>query len=146
MRRAAAAIAIVGASLALAAVAQASGPTLGRKGVFLNGEGFGAVKPRVVTDGGDGSTVYQAITWPRWGGKSASGFGRGLCASATLPNSEWPTCNLALRADELGNCRGHSAYRRLTVYFGWRPIGGDRYRGHYQYKLVYRNLCGKQIV
>ena len=110
--------------------------TLGRANVFSEGEGFGAVQPRVVYFGGDTTTYFHRIRWQGWGKQQSVGYGRGICPVATKPTSEAPPCEVALHASSLGACNGHLAYRQLQVYYNYRHwvVGSPRLA-----------ICGKQL-
>lgn len=103
------------------AVAGGSTPVLGRKGVFPNGAGFGAVKPRQVYLGGDPTGNVTKLRWLHWGSRTAVGFGTGWCPGQSVAQGH--PCAASLHAYDLGSCHGHRAYRTLTFYFKLRAGG-----------------------
>ena len=129
-------LAVAVAGLLVVAVAQAvQVPLLGRAGAFTSGEGFGHAKPRVVSYGGDSTTYFSGITWHNWGQTTSDGYGQGFCPPLNGgPTSDGHPCKAELIASSLGPCRGHLAYRYLTVRVdedGWRSF------------FPKRPICGK---
>lgn len=99
----------------------ASVPTLGLRQRFT--EGFGHVRPRVVSYGGDPTSLVGGVRWSSWGGPRAVGHGTAdwvwpgwcvACGSTQLPAT--------VVAFGLGRCGGHPAYRHVEWYFPSRGM------------------------
>jgi hypothetical protein len=100
-------------------------PVLGQKGFGVpSATGWGTYKPNEFFNGGDPSGHVGAITWRHWGGRAATGTGRGFIF---MPNGGYypGTVKVALRAFDLGHCTsgGPLAYKRLDVRYPSRPGG-----------------------
>lgn len=52
-----------------------SQPVLGSRSTSPNTEGFGAMRPSVISFGGDPTSVVSGIAWASWGGPQAIGNG-----------------------------------------------------------------------
>jgi hypothetical protein len=114
----------------------ASAPTLGLASVVSTGEGFGRVRPRTVSYGGDPTSLVSRIKWASWGGARAVGHGVAdwvwpgwcvACGSVELPAT--------VVAFGLTTCQGHSAYSYVEWYFPSRGMSFDR-------RLAGTNVCG----
>lgn len=96
--------------MCLAAPAFAATVVLGGGGDA--GSGLGRALPARVWFGGDASTLFFRLRWARWGGKVATGSGRGYWRP--------PYANsvpVRVRADRLGLCRGRRAYLEMRVSY-----------------------------
>jgi hypothetical protein len=110
----------------------AQSPTLGADWANSGG-GFGAVRPILVSNGGDPSGVVSSISWKSWGGARATGVG-----SAEYVASDETTANGTLEraiivAFNLGVCGGVSAYTAVEWYF---PEEGQTFESD-----EYENAC-----
>lgn len=110
---------IVGVSAAPAAAASA--PTLGLHQHFT--QGFGHVRPRIVSYGGDPTSLVTDVHWRSWGGARAVGEGTAdwvwpgwcvACGSTQL--------RATVVAFGLARCGGHPAYRHVEWYFPSRGM------------------------
>jgi hypothetical protein len=99
----------------------ASVPTLGLHQKFT--EGFGHVRPRVVSYGGDPTSLVAGVHWSSWGGARAVGQGKAdwvwpgwcvACGSVSLPAT--------VVAFGLRTCGGHPAYAHVEWYFPSRGM------------------------
>ena len=117
-----------------ASTTAASGPTLGvLASIFLQGKGFGEVKPSEFFNGGDSAGLVQHIRWKSWGGPKAVGTGM---SEYVAPNEdvakgvEQPATVVAFK---LGACFGSFVYRAIEWYF---PEHGQRFNPD-----QYENIC-----
>lgn len=99
-------------------------PVLGAKAFAPNGFGFGTVKPKSISNGGDLSGLVVKIRWRGWGGEAARGRGLG---NQFRPGGGYfrKRVKVRFRATRLGKC-GHSgplAYRVLMTRMQTRPGG-----------------------
>jgi len=99
----------------------ASVPTLGLRQRIT--EGFGRVRPRTVSFGGDPTSLVVGVRWSSWGGARAVGHGTAdwvwpgwcvACGSTSLPAT--------VVAFGLRTCDGHSAYSHVEWYFPSRGM------------------------
>ncbi len=106
----------------------ASVPTLGLHQEFT--EGFGRVRPRVVSYGGDPTSLVVKVHWSSWGGARAVGHGNAdwvwpgwcvACGSVNLPAT--------VVAFGLRTCNGHPAYSHVEWYFPSRGMTFSRTLG-----------------
>lgn len=89
---------------------------LGAKSFAPSGDGFGAVQPSDIFNGGDPSGHVSQVHWTGWG--SATAFGTGMSSIFKPAGGYYPQLvQVRLMADHLGNCApgGPPAYRRLSV-------------------------------
>ncbi|HLH65068.1 MAG TPA: hypothetical protein VKV27_05155 [Solirubrobacteraceae bacterium] len=124
-----------GAALPVRAVAALAAPTLGLPSVAANGAGFGRVRPREISYGGDPTSLVTGVRWSSWGGARAVGHG--------VADWVWPGWCVAcggvrlhatVVAFGLTTCDGHSAYAYVEWYFPSRGMSFDR-------RLAGVNLC-----
>lgn len=115
-------------------LASPASPTLGSRHVAATAVGFGAVKPRTVSLGGDPTGDFAKISWQGWGGSRTVGYGRGYYSPPGKPVADAISVPVALHASSLGTCKGHRAYRRLSISF--------KYHQHYVAGAVL-GICGK---
>jgi hypothetical protein len=137
-RKRALALALIVAALASAALAAAaSGVVLGSKAFAPNGWGWGTKKPARIFNGGDPSGSVTEIHWRSWGGPTAIGFGKNPIFK---PGGGYyrRLAKIELRAEEIGTCQGHRAYRRLSVRVPSHP-GGKL--GHWQLWAGATSIC-----
>ncbi|MGI8713785.1 MAG: hypothetical protein ACR2NR_11505 [Solirubrobacteraceae bacterium] len=115
-----------------------SAPTLGVRSIVPNGAGFGRVRPRTVSYGGDPTSFVSKVTWRRWGGAQAIGHG--------MADWVWPGWCVACGSVELPatvvafgrtTCQGHAAYSLVEWYFPSRGMSVSR-------RLAGTNLCGRR--
>ncbi len=100
----------------------------------MGGKGFGAVKPRTVYLGGNPTGDFQELGLHAWGEKRSVGYGRGYYPPPGRPLADAISVPVALHAYSLQTCKGHLAYRRLSVFF--------KYQGHYTASAVL-GICGR---
>jgi hypothetical protein len=118
-------VAFGGNAAASASSTKVRTPVLGQKGFGApSATGWGTSKPKEFFNGGDPSGHVGTITWRRWGGRAATGTGRGVIF---MPEGGYypGTVKIDLRAFNLGHCTssGPLAYRRLDVRYPSRPGG-----------------------
>jgi hypothetical protein len=101
------------------AVAAAGGkPTLGSR---LSGtKGFGHVKPPTVFLGGDPTGLVTELTWTSWGAPVAVALGSGFYTPPNKPTADSVKVPVTLDASDLGICKGHEAYRRMSFTFHYK--------------------------
>jgi len=109
------------ASAARPTARAASAPTLGLHQRFT--EGFGQVRPRDISYGGDETSIVGRVHWSSWGGTRAVGHGTAdwvwpgwcvACGSVNLPAT--------VVAFGLRTCGGHRAYAHVEWYFPSRGM------------------------
>jgi hypothetical protein len=112
-------------------------PTLGVASIAPNGGGFGQVKPRNISYGGDPTSLVSDVKWSSWGGVRAVGNGTAdwvwpgwcvACGSVELPAT--------VVAFGRTTCQGHSAYSHVEWYFPSRGMSFNRQLGG-------GNICGE---
>ncbi|HLI58420.1 MAG TPA: hypothetical protein VKV21_02015 [Solirubrobacteraceae bacterium] len=132
-RRAASSSTGVSPATALPSATAASAPTLGLRQRFT--EGFGRVRPRTVSYGGDPTSLVARVHWRSWGGARAWGTG--------VADWVWPGWCVACGSEELratvvafglSTCAGHPAYTHVEWYF---PARGMTFSP----RLGTENLC-----
>jgi hypothetical protein len=100
--------------------------------------GFGRVAPRVISYGGDPTSVVARIHWTHWGASEAIGTGEsdwvwpGTCVGCNRESS------VRVVAFHLGECHGHASYNALEWYF---PQYGEAFRPE-----DYENVCAHSSV
>jgi hypothetical protein len=126
-------MALLSASSALAATTPP--PTLGLASIAPGGSGFGHVRPRTISAGGDPTGMVVNVKWSSWGGARAVGHGKAdwvwpgwcvACGSVELPAT--------VVAFGRTSCRGHFIYSYLEWYFPSRGMSFNR-------RLAGENLC-----
>ena len=116
-----------------AALAASGTPTLGSN-LGVPTHGFGQVKPKTVSLGGDPTGTVTKLHWKSWGAAVALGTGRGFYDPAGLPTAESVPATVTLTASSLGTCKGHRAYKRFSFTFLYK---GKQYPGSSY------GICGK---
>ena len=91
-------------------------PVLGAP-IGRSSQGFGAVRPRVVSGGGDPTSTVDGITWRSWGGATARGTGTGCFVPQGAPISACVRERVEVVASGLGTCAGVRAYEDFGWYF-----------------------------
>jgi hypothetical protein len=106
-------------SVTITVLAASSTPTLGS---HLGGamKGFGVVKPKTVFLGGDPTGLVTKLTWKSWGSLVTLGTGTGYYPPPGKPVAAAVKVPVTLDASELGTCKGHKAYRRLSFTFHYK--------------------------
>ena len=104
---------------AAVALASAPSPTLGS---HLGGatKGFGQVKPKTVSLGGDPTGIVTKLSWKSWGSPSAVGTGKGYYTPPGKPTADSVSVKVTLKASSLGSCKGHEAYKRIGFTYHYR--------------------------
>ncbi len=108
-------------------------PVLGAPNfVYING--FGVIRPRTVSFGGDEGSLTIHVRWTTWGSTRAVGYGQ---AWMLRPHAKGMTDG-SYQSDEVvaynrGDCDGHYAYRDVKWFF---PQLGEHFRPHHR-----DNLC-----
>jgi hypothetical protein len=109
------------AALSVAGLAVASStPVLGSAKAFPSGKGFGKVKPKTVFLGGDPTGMFTKLTWTGWGSATSTGVGSGYYVPPGKPTADAVKVPATLVASTLGKCNGHTAYKKLAVYFTYK--------------------------
>jgi hypothetical protein len=101
--------------------------------IFVNGKGWGEVRPATVFNGGDPTGLVTGITWSSWGGSTAVGTGT---SDYVGPNESVATGTqerVTITAFDLGTCDGKLMYRAVEWYF---PQHGGAFDPG-----VYENIC-----
>jgi hypothetical protein len=132
------AAALVSSNTPSASLSRAATPVLGyRRFARLVGVGWGAVKPKVVEEEGDGTAGFDHLRWTKWGHAIAYGRGR---FDASLPKGGHRRVAGRLRVSNLGSCHGRLTYR--TVEFRLLPKDhlGDSRRWHF-YVSKHGDVC-----
>jgi hypothetical protein len=101
------------------ALAAAGTPTLGSH-LGVPTKGFGQVKPKTVSLGGDPTGMASKLSWKSWGGAVAVGTGSGYYVPAGKPTADAVVATVTLTASSLGTCRGHKAYKRVRFSFEYK--------------------------
>jgi hypothetical protein len=123
---------------AAASAAVTPQPTLGLASTIHNGSGFGQVRPRTVSYGGDPTSMVVKVKWSSWGGARAVGHGKAdwiwpgwcvACGSVELPAT--------VVAFGRTSCQGHFIYSYVEWYFPGRGMSFNR-------RLAGENLCTGQ--
>jgi hypothetical protein len=127
-------------SAATTAPTGAAIPTLGHKaGIFIRGQGFGAVKPpRVSNNGGDPTGLVTKIAWHSWGSAKAVGTGISTYITPTQAVAEGTQQPATIVAFNLGTCHGKLMYRAVEWYF-------PQHNGHFN-PNTYENICTGSFV
>jgi hypothetical protein len=86
--------------------------------------GFGTVRPRTVSGGGDPASAIDSITWRSWGGATARGRGVGCFVPEGEPIASCVRRPVEVIATRLGSCAGRRAYEDLGWWF---PTEGQRF-------------------
>lgn len=95
---------------------------LGSKVFAPNGKGWGTSRPHEIFNGGDPSGYVKKIHWRSWGGPTAIGFGLNPLFK---PSGGYyrRLGKVELKAEDIGPCHGHRAYRGLRIRFPRHPGG-----------------------
>jgi len=91
-------------------------PTLGKQ-TNPDQEGYGSVRPTLVSDGGDPTGEAENVTWQSWGGSQAIGTGTSDYVTgdeSVAAGSQEPVTVVAF---DLGVCEGQPAYLKVAWYF-----------------------------
>jgi hypothetical protein len=88
-----------------------SEPILGNLTMIPNQQGYGAVKPPMIYNGGSGAGAVTKITWQSWGGATAQG--KGYAWKGGADGREVP---VDITAASLGDCVGVRAYKSLSYF------------------------------
>ena len=101
------------------------GPTLGRPaGIFgISGSGWGEVRPREFSNGGDPTGHVRDIQWSEWGGPRAIGLGTGF-VPAPDGVADGTFKQTTVVAFDLGRCHGKLMYRAVEWYY---PDLGEKF-------------------
>jgi hypothetical protein len=86
------------------------------------GSGWGAAHPSFISNGGDASGSLLDVKWSSWGGSVAHGRARHPIFKPRGGYYRRPVVAL-LKATDLGECEGRSAYLRLLIREPRRPGG-----------------------
>ncbi len=111
-------VCVLGAGSA-AALATSSTPTLGS---HLGGptKGFGRIRPKSVSLGGDPTGTVTKLRWSSWGKSVAVGSGSGFYVPPGEPTAGAVKATVRLKASSLGICKGQRAYKRLSFRFSYK--------------------------
>jgi hypothetical protein len=93
-------------------------PTLGRRGGdFVNGQGFGEIRPATVYNGGDPTGLVMHVTWSSWGGSTATGTGASDWVGPGQSVATGTQETVTIVAFDLGTCGGKLMYQAVEWYF-----------------------------
>lgn len=99
-------------------------PVLGAPN-FVYVSGFGLVRPRIVSFGGDAGSFTRHVRWITWGGRRAIGYGQAwMLAPHARTMSDGSMQPDEVVAYDRGSCDGHYAYRAVQWFF---PQLGDHF-------------------
>jgi hypothetical protein len=116
-----------------------SAPTLGVSSIVPNGAGFGRVRPRTISYGGDPTSFVSHIRWHSWGGGRATGTGAadwvwpGWCVAC---GSVGLTATVVAFGRTI--CDGHPAYSHVEWFFPSRGMSFDP-------RLSEENVCSGRL-
>jgi hypothetical protein len=102
-----------------AALAASAAPTLGSH-IGVPTKGFGQVKPKTVSLGGDPTGTVTKLSWKSWGKPVAVGTGSGFYVPQGQPTADAVMATVKLKASSLGTCKGHNAYKRISFTFEYK--------------------------
>lgn len=88
-------------------------------------EGYQAVEPEQIVNGGSPTGVVKDITWQNWGAERATGTGIGWVEGETVAGGHEETMTVV--AFDLGTCGGRRAYRAVQ----WFPAPESFDPSHY---------------
>ncbi|MGC2486168.1 MAG: hypothetical protein WA359_07995 [Acidimicrobiales bacterium] len=113
-------LAITNCGATLAAASHEPIPVLGvlkQGAVSPYAIGWGTVRPKEISNGGDMSSVVVGIRWSTWGGSNVIGRGEGDYIPDPAKSNKGYGEVAVVVAFDLGKCQGHWAYRSYYVYF-----------------------------
>jgi hypothetical protein len=97
---------------------QTAVPVLGQlTGDFVNGQGFGEIRPATVFNGGDPTGLVTHISWSSWGGGTATGTGTSDYVGPGQYVATGTQETVTIVAFDLGTCDGKLMYQELEWYF-----------------------------
>jgi hypothetical protein len=105
--------------LSATAIAASSTPTLGSN-LGQPTKGFGQVRPKTVSLGGDPTGTVTKLSWKAWGKAHAVGTGTGFYDPPGQPTVDSVRTTVTLTASSLGTCQGHRAYKRISFKFEYQ--------------------------
>jgi hypothetical protein len=110
-------------------------PTLGRvAGAFVNGaQGFGKIRPSVISNGGSPSGTVTNIHWDSWGDPRAVGTGTGWIPPGFQTDPDGSFEQATVVAFDLGDCDGRPMYRAVQWFY---PSRGDSFDPR-----TYQDIC-----
>jgi hypothetical protein len=109
-------------------------PTLGQPaGVFVQGKGFGQVKPSEIFNGGDPTGLVTHVAWSSWGGAQATATGTSVYVGPNQSVADGTEETATVVAFDLGTCEGKLMYRAVEWYF---PQHGQAFNPD-----AYENIC-----
>jgi hypothetical protein len=109
-------------------------PTLGQPaGVFVQGEGFGQVKPSKIFNGGDPTGLVTHVAWSSWGGAQAEATGISEYVGPNQSVAQGSEQTATVVAFNLGACDGKLMYQAVEWYF---PQHGQTFNPD-----MYENIC-----
>ena len=124
---------------ATAPATSAATPVLGRLvGIFARGTGFGQARPAEIYNGGDPTGLVTKISWPSWGGATATGTGTSTYVAANQPVAAGTQQSATIVAFDLGTCDGKLMYQAVEWYF---PQHGQSFSPNH-----YENVCAGTYV
>ena len=91
-------------------------PTLGAQ-TDPSQEGFGSVRPNIVSNGGDPTGEALDVQWQSWGGPQAMGTGTSDYVTGDEAVADGTQDPVTIVAYDLGTCDGHPAYLKVAWYF-----------------------------
>ena len=114
-------------------------PTLGKAdwGGFQT-KGYGTVRPGLVNNGGDGTSVVTDVKWQSWGGATAAATGKAFDPRGRIDSADSVERTATVQAFDLGMCDGKLMYRAIEWYF---PSQGDKFDPN-----SYINICTGNFV
>ena len=92
-------------------------PTLGAAGWRPGTIGYGQVRPTEANADGDGTSVVTNLHWKTWGGPTATATGTASWVPPNGISADGIQTPAIVTASDLGDCRGHLGYRKITWYF-----------------------------
>jgi hypothetical protein len=101
-------------------------------------EGYGAVEPSTVFNGGDPTGLVSDVHWQSWGGATATGQGTSDDTNGAPDVASGTLATATIVAFDLGTCQGKLMYQAVEWYF---QQDGESFNPH-----SYMNICTGQYV
>lgn len=115
-------------------------PTLGLRGAWYAGAGFGMVRPAQVFLGGDPTGNVTDVTWQSWGGPQAIGTGTSTYVGPGQHTSQGTPEKATIVAFDPAMCNGTYAYQAVEWYF---PQHGNSFNPNVYTKACVRGYEGQ---
>jgi hypothetical protein len=87
-------------------------------------QGYGSVRPNVISNGGDATGLVMNVSWQSWGGSQAVGTGTGYYVPPNVPLALAKAEQATVVAFDPGTCDGQYMYQAIEWYF---PASGGSF-------------------